>query len=208
VGQKNLVRKAQSHACGHQRPTSCTSQASGAFSYISSPRMRHGRRVIRPPCSSVRQPLSGVPPPAWHSTAYAAGRRFLGLLGSCAVSLLCALCIRRDAKLSGCALWGTRLHSRWRSRISIACSVSFASSTALSTNDFCSRISLEMEIWEPARRARYNRTVDRGQKRGRRRENGLRQSRRSRRGAEPRSDVPGTQEGSQRRSWWRRILPR
>ena len=26
--------------------------------------------------------------------------------------------------------------------------------------------------------------------------------------AEPRSDVPGTQEGSQRRSWWRRILPR
>src|SRR5215207_4779962 len=99
------------------------------------------KREIRAACSSVRQPLSGVAPPAWQPTAYAAGRR-LALLGSCAVSLLCALCIVRDAKVSGSALWGRRLHSRWRCRISIACSLSFASSTAISTNDFCSRISL------------------------------------------------------------------
>ena len=39
------------------------------------------------------------------------------------------------------------------------------------------RGSLGMEIWEAATRARYNRTVNRGQKRGRRRENGLRHSR-------------------------------
>jgi hypothetical protein len=141
VGQKNLVRKAQSHACGQQRPTRPVPLKHRAFVHklpTNAPRGTRDPRSVEL-CSAASK--SGVPPPAWQSRAYAAGRR-LGLLGWCAVWLLCVFCIRRDAKVSGCALWGTCLHSRWRSRISIACSVSFASSTALSTNDFCSRISL------------------------------------------------------------------
>jgi hypothetical protein len=71
--------------------------------------------------------------------------------------LVCALCIRREAKVSGSALSGTRLHSRWRSRISIACSLSFASSTAISTNDFCSRFTRHGDLGA-ATHARYKRT--------------------------------------------------
>src|SRR5215213_4885149 len=155
------------------------------------------KREIRAACSSVRQPLSGVAPPAWQPTAYAAGRR-LALLGSCAVSLLCALCIRRDAKVSGSALWGTRLHARWRSRISIACSLSFASSTASSTNDFCSRISLWAWRFGRLQRTRYKRTANRGQKEA----GGVRIASDSRGGAgegqEPPPAASGAQEGVQR----------
>src|SRR5215208_3384222 len=68
------------------------------------------------------------------------------------------------------------------------------------------RGSLGMEIWEAATRARYKRTVNRGQKRVWRREN---RPRRLRGGAgegqEPPPAASGTQEGVQR-PWWRRVF--
>ena len=73
-------------------------------------------------------------------------------------------------------------------------------------------LSVRIKIWEAATRARYKRTVNRGQKRGRRRENRLRDSRG---GAgedqEPPPAASGAQEGVQSGlddpGFWRLKLP-